>query len=59
MKLNCSLTFKRFLETQYRLLVCAHPVLGKVEFEVLDTDDEVIYNSDDEVENETTCSTSK
>ncbi len=37
---------------EYRLLVCAHPVLGKVEFEVLDTDDEVIYNSDDEVENE-------
>jgi hypothetical protein len=36
----------------YRLLVCAHPVLGKVEFEVLDTDDEVIYNSDDEVEDE-------
>jgi hypothetical protein len=37
---------------QYRLLVCAHPVLGKVEFEVLDTDNEVIYNSDDEAENE-------
>jgi hypothetical protein len=37
---------------EYRLLVCAHPVLGKVEFEVLDTDDEVIYNSDDEVEDE-------
>ena len=36
---------------EYRLLVCGHPVLGDLEFEVLDTDDEVIYtNVDDENE---------
>lgn len=33
----------------YRLLVCAHPILGDVEFEVLDTAEEMIYtnHSDD------------
>ncbi|MDG1261636.1 MAG: hypothetical protein P8H59_12370 [Flavobacteriales bacterium] len=36
---------------EYRLLVCGHPVLGDLEFEVLDTDDEVIYTNVDE-ENE-------
>lgn len=30
---------------EYRLLVCGHPVLGDLEFEVLDTDDEMIYNN--------------
>lgn len=30
---------------EYRLLVCGHPVLGDLEFEVLDTDDEVIYTN--------------
>lgn len=33
---------------EYRLLVCGHPVLGDLEFEVLDTDDEVIYTNVDE-----------
>lgn len=33
---------------EYRLLVCGHPVLGDLEFEVLDTDDEVIYTNIDE-----------
>lgn len=35
---------------EYRLLVCGHPVLGDLEFEVLDTDDEVIYTNVDEVD---------
>lgn len=30
---------------EYRLLVCGHPVLGDLEFEVLDTDDEMIYSN--------------
>ena len=33
---------------EYRLLVCGHPVLGDLEFEVLDTDDEVIYTNLDQ-----------
>lgn len=33
---------------EYRLLVCGHPVLGDLEFEVLDTDDEVIYTNVDQ-----------
>ena len=36
---------------EYRLLVCGHPVLGDLEFEVLDTDDEVIYTNVDEENN--------
>ena len=30
---------------EYRLLVCGHPVLGDLEYEVLDTDEETIYSS--------------
>ncbi len=30
---------------EYRLLICGHPVLGDLEFEVLDTDDEMIYSN--------------
>lgn len=30
---------------EYRLLVCAHPILGDVEFEVLDTAEEAIYKN--------------
>jgi hypothetical protein len=30
---------------EYRLLVCGHPVLGELEYEVLDTDEETIYSS--------------
>lgn len=29
----------------YRLLVCAHPVLGEVDFEVMDTSEDMIYTS--------------
>lgn len=34
---------------EYRLLLCSHPILGKVEFEVKDTNGELIYagNSED------------
>lgn len=32
---------------EYRLLVCGHPILGDLEFEVLDTDEEVIYSNTD------------
>lgn len=32
---------------EYRLLVCGHPILGDLEFEVLDTDEEVIYTNVD------------
>lgn len=34
---------------EYRLLVCSHPILGKVEYEVTDTGGESIYkgNTDD------------
>lgn len=35
---------------EYRLLVCGHPVLGDLDFEVLDTDDEVIYTNADEAD---------
>jgi hypothetical protein len=37
----------------YRLVVMAHPVLGDVEFEVLDTNDELVY-SNKKSENKTT-----
>jgi len=30
---------------EYRLLICGHPVLGELEFEVLDTDEELIYSN--------------
>lgn len=30
---------------EYRLLICGHPILGELEFEVLDTDDEIIYSN--------------
>jgi hypothetical protein len=39
------LTF--YADKQYRLLVCGHPILGDLEFEVLDTDEEVIYSNKD------------
>ncbi len=32
---------------EYRLLICGHPVLGQLEFEVLDTDEELIYSNTD------------
>lgn len=32
---------------EYRLLVCGHPILGDLEFKVLDTDEEVIYTNVD------------
>lgn len=32
---------------EYRLVVSAHPVLGEVEFEVLDTNNQLIYASKD------------
>jgi hypothetical protein len=31
---------------EYRLLVCAHPILGVVEYEVSDTNGELIYKGD-------------
>jgi hypothetical protein len=37
------LTF--YADKDYRLLVCGHPVLGSLEFEVLDTDEGIIYSS--------------
>lgn len=37
------LTF--YADKEYRLLVCGHPVLGELEYEVLDTDEETIYSS--------------
>lgn len=30
---------------EYRLLVCGHPILGDLQFEVLDTDEELIYSN--------------
>ncbi len=30
---------------EYRLLVCGHPVLGDLQFEVLDTDEDLIYSN--------------
>lgn len=30
---------------KYRLLVCAHPVLGKLEFQVLDTEGNVLFDN--------------
>lgn len=39
------LTF--YADKDYRLLICGHPVLGKLEFEVLDTDEELIYSNKD------------
>lgn len=31
---------------EYRLLVCGHPVLGDLQFEVLDTEEQLIYSND-------------
>lgn len=45
------LTF--YADKDYRLLVCGHPVLGELEFEILDTDDELIYTNKDSEEVET------
>ncbi|MGB0422692.1 MAG: hypothetical protein ACPGED_00145 [Flavobacteriales bacterium] len=45
------LTF--YADKDYRLLVCGHPVLGELEFEILDTDDELIYTNKDSEEAET------
>lgn len=42
------LTF--YADKEYRLLVCGHPILGDIEFEVLDTDDQVIYSNRDVAE---------
>jgi len=39
------LTF--YADKEYRLLVCGHPVLGDVEFDVLDTDQEILYTNRD------------
>lgn len=39
------LTF--YADKEYRLLVCGHPVLGEIEYEVLDTDEELIFASKD------------
>lgn len=39
------LTF--YADKEYRLLVCGHPILGDLEFEVLDTDEEVVYSNRD------------
>jgi len=30
---------------EYRLLVCGHPILGDLQFEVLDTDEALIYSN--------------
>jgi hypothetical protein len=38
------LTF--YADKEYRLLLCGHPVLGDLIFEVLDTDEEMIYSSE-------------
>ena len=43
------LTF--YADKEYRLLVCGHPVLGDLEFEILDTDEELIYSNKDNEEN--------
>jgi hypothetical protein len=39
------LTF--YADTEYRLLVCGHPILGDIEFDVLDTDQEILYTNRD------------
>ncbi|MFM1931071.1 MAG: hypothetical protein RL226_374 [Bacteroidota bacterium] len=39
------LTF--YANKEYRLLICGHPVLGDLDFEVLDTDEEVIFTNKD------------
>ncbi|MFT5184625.1 MAG: hypothetical protein ACI84C_001757 [Flavobacteriales bacterium] len=37
------LTF--YADKEYRLIICGHPVLGDLDFEVLDTDEEMIFSS--------------
>lgn len=32
-------------DKDYRLLICGHPILGEVEFEVLDTSEQMIYTN--------------
>ncbi|NNE54919.1 MAG: hypothetical protein HKN32_02785 [Flavobacteriales bacterium] len=39
-----------YSDKEYRLLVCGHPVLGDIEYEVLDTDEELIFASKDSSE---------
>lgn len=39
------LTF--YADKEYRLLVCTHPILGEVQFEVLDADEKLIYSNED------------
>lgn len=39
------LTF--YADKEYRLLVCSHPILGDLEFEVLDADENLIYSNED------------
>jgi hypothetical protein len=39
---------------EYRLIVMAHPILGDVEFEVRDTNDQLIYTNKDNDKNKTT-----
>jgi hypothetical protein len=34
---------------EYRMALCAHPILGKVEYEVTDTSGETIYKGDSDV----------
>lgn len=36
-----------YSEVDYRLLVCSHEVLGDVNFQLVDKDDEVIYDNAD------------
>lgn len=39
------LTF--YADKEYRLLICGHPVLGDIVFDVLDTDQEILYTNRD------------
>lgn len=38
---------------EYRLIVMAHPILGDVEFEVRDTNDQLVYTNKDNANNKT------
>ncbi|MCC6600577.1 MAG: hypothetical protein IT223_07860 [Crocinitomicaceae bacterium] len=39
---------------EYRLAVVAHPILGDVDFEVRDTNDQLVYTNKDKTDNKTT-----
>lgn len=45
------LTF--YADKEYRLLICGHPVLGDIEFDVLDTDQEILYTNRDTEDKDT------